>query len=629
MGLIDLQTDLKSLTYGSQQPYVTEDIKDPQVNSGVLNQADSRLDDLTRISKLLKDTPGVKFAANQAFLKQQGFSDKIQKRKTQDKNSTGGAVLREAGETAKQVAGVVGSTLAQVPVNGTGTHFVQGLIPNTYLKQPGSEDRSQFAQFFGAGSIQGAPLSLRGEKVSTSNIDSNFPTGNIQGVGNYRDRYTSGSSYVSSSLNLNLDTQDTTLRASDGTEIIPTNNGTPTNREQKSALKERGTGLGYDEPNKELPQDDQSNSITNYSNLAKDGTPILLANQRGLPPVHGEIQDTTAETGSLNSRPNTDNGVYIPRVNKSTVKDGSVGIQDFRSESAISGSSKNTYSFNYNSRDINKEQRVGLGNQGKKIEIDPKLKYTKTDPEAIDSVNKLGVLNGKPSLEDSRDLISLNFQILTPETTKYLYFRAYLDSFSDDYSAAWGSTKYLGRAENMYTYEGFERSVSIGFKVAASTREEMKPIYQKINYLASSTAPTYGQGTFMRGTLAKVTVGDYIFQVPAVINSVKYSWETNYPWEISMSNPESDIDDDMQVLPHVLDCSVDLSIIHDFIPQTGNVPFISNPFGNSFGKQVWTGFPSQVEGQQPTDSSTVDTEAVLPPPVDSSLAGSPAVGPQL
>lgn len=592
MGLIDLQTDLKSLKYGSEKPYITKDVNNPQVNSGILNQVDKRVDDLTRISKLLTDKPGVKFVANQSFLQQEGFSDKINKRRTEDGNSTGGAILRQVGQTAKKVTGIIGSTLAQVPVNGTGTHFVHGLVPNTYLKE--SREGSQFAQFFGAGNVEGAPLALRGEKVPTSNINSNFPTGNIQGIGDYTDKFTSGSNYINSILDLNLDTQGTTLRGSSGIEIIPTNDGTQTNRQQQSAIKERVSRLGYDDPNKEIPQDSQSNSITNNSNLAKNGTPISLTNRRGTF-LNGEIKDTTAETGSLNSKPNTDNGFYIPRISRSTIGNGAIGVQDFRSDNAISGSTTTTYSFNYNSRNINREQRVGLGNQGKKIEIDPELKYTKTDPETVDKLNALGVLDSKPSLEESRDFISLNFQVITPETTKYLYFRAYLDTFSDSFNADWGSTKYLGRAENMYTYNGFDRNVSLGFKIAASTREEMRPIYQKMNYLASTTAPTYGDDSFMKGTLVKVTVGDYLYEVPAVVNSVQYSWQTEYPWEISMSNPESDIDDDMQVLPHILDCSVELSIIHNFIPQTGDVPFVSNPFGNQFNKQAWTTLPSESE----------------------------------
>jgi hypothetical protein len=67
----------------------------------------------------------------------------------------------------------------------------------------------------------------------------------------------------------------------------------------------------------------------------------------------------------------------------------------------------------------------------------------------------------------------------------------------------------------------------------------MKPLYRKAATLASVTAPTYGEnGRFMRGSIAKVTVGDYIYEQPGIIESVQYTWQKDYPWEISFQNPE-------------------------------------------------------------------------------------------
>ena len=104
----------------------------------------------------------------------------------------------------------------------------------------------------------------------------------------------------------------------------------------------------------------------------------------------------------------------------------------------------------------------------------------------------------------------------------------------------------------------------------------MRPLYRKAATLASVTAPTYGEnGRFMRGSIAKVTVGDYIYEQPGIIESVQYTWQKDYPWEISFQNPEGEGGKD-QVLPHVLDVSVSFKVIHDFLPQTGVNPFITN-----------------------------------------------------
>ena len=46
-------------------------------------------------------------------------------------------------------------------------------------------------------------------------------------------------------------------------------------------------------------------------------------------------------------------------------------------------------------------------------------------------------------------------------TATYIHFRAFIDAFSDNYNADWGSVKYVGRAEELYTYEGFNREVSL------------------------------------------------------------------------------------------------------------------------------------------------------------------------
>ena len=659
MGLIDLQTDLKTLKYGSDEPYVTKDINNPQQSSGIVNQVDKRVDDLTRISKLLTDTPGVKFTANQAFLQQEGFSDKINKRKIEDGNSLGGAVLREVGQTAKKVSQVIGSTLAQVPVNGTGTHFVHGFRNDTYLQD--SNQRSNFAQFFGAGGVEGAPLALRGEKIvedgspeqgltaykvndtKKSNFDKQaqnqqdkkgFFTGNIS-KNTYYEKSTLNNPLVGQDkdyIKSNYSSKERQEVAKNGGQIIADNlnqegynqhgpAATSSIKDKQSVVGDLTQNTFYEKDTTEdqFAAQDKDYLNSNYSTkerqeIVKNGDTLLADNLN----QEGYNQYGPAATSSLERKQSIFDTQDSNRERKQSP---STKLQDFRQQNTT------TYSFDYSSKNINREQRVGLGNQGKKIQIDPEQLYTKTDPDTVDKINALGALDSKPSAEDSRDFISLNFQVLTPESTKFLYFRAYLDSFSDSFNADWSSTKYLGRAENMYTYNGFDRGVSLGFKIAASTREEMRPIYQKINYLASTTAPTYGEGTFMKGTLVKVTVGDYLYEVPAVINSVQYSWQTDYPWEISLSNPENEIDDDMQVLPHVLDCSVDLSIIHNFVPQTGDVPFVSNPFGNQFGKQIWTSFPTEAQGQVPTRNIT-DTGVGQAPSVASGLAGAPGTGPQ-
>ena len=118
------------------------------------------------------------------------------------------------------------------------------------------------------------------------------------------------------------------------------------------------------------------------------------------------------------------------------------------------------------------------------------------------------------------------------------------------------------------------------------TRHELAPMYRKLNYLASSLAPTYGNNGFMRGTLVKFTLGSYFYELPGFISSLDYTWNTTYPFEIAMKNPEvvtgNRIDDsDVQELPTVLDVQLNFRPIHRFTPQTGYYHYTTNPFGDS------------------------------------------------
>ena len=71
----------------------------------------------------------------------------------------------------------------------------------------------------------------------------------------------------------------------------------------------------------------------------------------------------------------------------------------------------------------------------------------------------------------------------------------------------------------------------------------------------------------MRGTLTKITIGDYLKNVSGFISSVGVKWDVGYPWDID-NEGEGD-----KILPHILDVSVAFTPIHDFVP-TANSTFI-------------------------------------------------------
>ena len=288
-----------------------------------------------------------------------------------------------------------------------------------------------------------------------------------------------------------------------------------------------------------------------------------------------------------------------------------ISIDDFRKDG------NNSYSLDYTDTKIKRETRVKLGNQAAKKQK-PITGYTHPiEGDEIDVINMLPPIDfsndvgskvdgrtvyDRPAIgvDEGRDLIKFRFEVITPEQNTMLYFRAFLDSFDDNYNADWSQNSYLGRGEAFYTYGGFDRSINLGFKIAAATRHEMQPLYQKMVFLASSTAPTYS-ANFMRGTLVNLTVGDYVYNMPGFIEQINYTWQSEYPWEIAMSKPEGlGQDDDMQELPHVLDCQVNFRPIHRFTPQTGLYHYITNP---GYGGKPKTNLFFAEEGQSILDET--------------------------
>jgi hypothetical protein len=201
--------------------------------------------------------------------------------------------------------------------------------------------------------------------------------------------------------------------------------------------------------------------------------------------------------------------------------------------------------------------------------------------------------------KDTDDLIKFVFEAISNDDTSKsvaLFFRAFLTAgITDNNSAALNPFKYLGRGENFYTYQGFDRTIGFSFRVAAGSRDEIRPLYNKVNTLVSQVYPDYSpQQGIMRAPVVRVTIGDYLYRVPGFLESINITVDNNYPWEINLE--KSQIGDVAQ-LPQVLDISVSFKPIMDILPrrsptieteltntdnQTGLVPklIVNNPDSN-------------------------------------------------
>jgi len=587
-GLINLQTDLTSLKYssmplGSDKPLITKNIGQAP-GSQIGTEISRRIDDTSRIAQMLISKPGIKYLLHEAQLQQIGVGDRIRKAQKGGKSLVG-AVLGQLGNTAVNTLKIVGSTLAQVPVNGTGTHFLKGFKTDTYLQPKDSSGTNAFTRFFGAGGVEGAQYALRGETVPGQVKNSNF--------------YTEGQ-----------DSLYTSPRKNTGQGILPSLNLSQTSN---TYLPPASGG-------------DIDNAI-----LATQ-----LGNEDALGNLTRTYEDVKAVKRQNDETPPTDTTDKFPKKGISGNSEVFDQANPTLSKYLVQKQSVQTLNGN-----ITKEKRFRLGDQGASSTPDKQFaKKTnqywfmsddvapKNSPE-VDKINALSPSDGKIEAGDStdyvqrvllggqtagRDLIKFRFHILTADgKEKVLYFRAFLDSFTDNYSGTWNPVKYLGRAEDFQIYGGFQRKISLSFKIAAATRVEMRPLYEKMIWLASATAPTYATGgQFMRGTITKITVGDYIYEQPGVLNSVNYTWNTEYPWEVAVTQPEQlGIDDFEQELPMVLDCSIDFTPIHTFTPVTGLKSYITTKTTEG-GNAGLTDIDNENTGIEPVPEISA-TQAAGPP----------------
>jgi hypothetical protein len=192
----------------------------------------------------------------------------------------------------------------------------------------------------------------------------------------------------------------------------------------------------------------------------------------------------------------------------------------------------------------------------------------------------------KPELADN-DYIPFYISILKYDGSRdTIQFRAFVEGFSDSYKADWSGFKYLGRGENFYNYNGFDRSINLSFTVHAQSKAELLRQYQKLNRLAASLAPDYSGAGIMRGNFMELTFGDYIVQQPGILMGLNFNIPDNSPYEIGRTARDSTVDENNPTtagtpteegnrLAHIIKVEgFSFQPIHNFIPQRSS-KFIS------------------------------------------------------
>lgn len=272
----------------------------------------------------------------------------------------------------------------------------------------------------------------------------------------------------------------------------------------------------------------------------------------------------------------------------------------------------------------NLESRIGVARVRKP---EHRIKYEATasadgrynfEKEYSDRINAIGLyyaagpaapstdVNGKPVNDGTpetsiRDIVKFRIKILDNDKRPvektgdsfgvYIVFRAYISNIRRNIVSKWDAYKYVGRGESFYAYDGFTETITYSFVIAASSRAEMKPLYQKLNYLISSMAPDY-RDNLMRGNIAELTIGDFVLYQPGIITNFDMNIDEDSNWEIALQEPEAGqvgTDADMHELPHLIKCNMTFIPIYNFLPRkSAEAPFIGidDPIEKKPGK-MW------------------------------------------
>jgi len=268
----------------------------------------------------------------------------------------------------------------------------------------------------------------------------------------------------------------------------------------------------------------------------------------------------------------------------------------------------------------NVEDRLGLGSPGRKTKN--RSNYDAQQP-SLDKVNASYIYKNAVDANSNygkdpelNDILPFYIAILNNDLQnggpykKYMHFRAFIDSFSDNYNAEWNPINYMGRAEKFYKYKGFDRTINMSFTVVAQSRPEITAMYDKLNFLASSLAPEYLDSVtsgYMAGNIAYLTLGGYVHEQPGIITQLTYDVPEESPWEIGINVEGGPADlKSVRQLPHIIRVTNFQFIpIHTFRPEKQS--FTNDQLGTNSERLLQPGNQKFIDQLRP-DVTNYDEE---------------------
>jgi hypothetical protein len=575
-------TALRSLKYGSDtpgggnsgEPYITQKIPPPyeqQVPSTNLWLSDNGLirggfrgatvasaRDTLRIGKFLVDPPrGPLFIAKQIGLQ-------LTNPKLETRTDALGQLLGSIGPTRIYNLGI--NTLAQVPVNAFGGHIVRhGLLPVLNEGQLYSNVvRANNAPGSLGANNRLVLLKAKLEKNPNANI-ANYVSGpgSVDGIGRtVIKRYDNTLSNLQYNRYISFSVPNTAAVVTFSNSELLYKRPAPNidyfltlgvseqyNNYSRTAIE---TKVGIATGSLATPPTFVDQNVINYGAAGRTYDALRKALEKttgsyavGIANID-KVGSNNVGTGTINNQGNVKTPITFTYTGKSKYKEGTGRFKDGLPLS-----------------EFNIEQRLGLPGANKRDDINAIPLYISDAPPGAAVV----YVNGKPY--NPRDIIKFRIEAVdndNPSLSTWMVFRALITDITDNPNPSWNTINYVGRGEPFYIYNGFERNISFNFQVAAMSEAELKPMWQKLNYLYSNVMPDYSNN-IMRAPYMKMTIGNYMFRQPGVIKGLTYTIDNKSPWEIAITDPERGEGEKMYELPHVLNVQMTYAPIHNFLPR--------------------------------------------------------------
>ena len=131
--------------------------------------------------------------------------------------------------------------------------------------------------------------------------------------------------------------------------------------------------------------------------------------------------------------------------------------------------------------------------------------------------------------DGATDFIKFKFRDVT--NNKFIIFRAILSGISDSITPEWTGTRYIGRPDQVYVYNGAERKVSFSFDIYPKTKQELPVLWEKTNYLVGLCYPSYTSNR-MIAPFIELTIGDMFVNTPGFLDSLSIDVDDQGTWEI-------------------------------------------------------------------------------------------------